>query len=217
VTYDLELWNPAQNQNMIVQVLSVDGVGISPTSGASQQSLAQVLGNKASPRPCPGAAPASGGSYRVQPLCTTRLLMMPSTRVEIWVAYRNANGFLAAPPPGAQAIFRTAGFATGPDADKWPPIDLGVMRFKNRDVISGAPAALTVQSGVPDLTEPRALAADMTGANTAVASVSSCKPLAKHHKRRIFFGSPADDPNGSGLAMKNSTGMMSRSPAVSWM
>jgi FtsP/CotA-like multicopper oxidase with cupredoxin domain len=62
VTYDLELWNPAQNQNMIVQVLSVDGVSISPNPGAPQQSLAQILGNKASPLPCPGVEPASGSA-----------------------------------------------------------------------------------------------------------------------------------------------------------
>ena len=46
VTYDLQLWNPAQNQNMIVQVLSIDGVGISLAPGASPQSIAQIAGKK---------------------------------------------------------------------------------------------------------------------------------------------------------------------------
>jgi FtsP/CotA-like multicopper oxidase with cupredoxin domain len=45
-TYDVRLWNPAQNQDMIFQVLSIDGVGISPTPGASQQSIAQIFGHK---------------------------------------------------------------------------------------------------------------------------------------------------------------------------
>jgi L-ascorbate oxidase len=198
VTYDLELWNTAQNQNMIVQVLSVDGVGISPTPGASQQSLAQILGNKASPVPCPGVEPASGSTPRFEPLCTTRLLMMPSTRVEIWVAYRDAKGFLAGPPPGAQAIFRTAGFVTGPDGDTWPSIDLGSVRFKSSAAMPGVPA-LSVQGVAAALTVPRALASDLTLANTGVASDPSCNALPKNHKRRIFFNAPTDDPDAFGL------------------
>jgi len=199
VTYDLQLWNPAQNQNMIVQVLSVDGVGISPAPGTSQQSLAQILGNKASPLPCPGVAPASGGTRHVEPLCTTRLHMMPSTRVEIWVAYRDANGALATPPPGVQAIFRTAGFVTGPDGDSWPSVDLGRVLFESHAVKGAAPAALSVQSDVAALTVPRALASDMTPANAAVDKDPSCKSLPKNHKRRIFFNAPTDDPDAFGL------------------
>jgi len=113
-TYDLRLWNPAQNQDMIFQVLSIDGVGISPTPGASQQSIAQIFGHKVRPVPCPGVVPPAHGIVRAEPLCTTNLLMMPSTRAEIWVAYRDAKGSLTIPPAGAQAIFRTAGFNTGP-------------------------------------------------------------------------------------------------------
>ncbi|MGH8246770.1 MAG: multicopper oxidase domain-containing protein, partial [Gammaproteobacteria bacterium] len=199
VTYDLQLWNPAQNQNMIVQVLSVDGVGISPTPGASQQGLAQILGNKASPLPCPGVVPPSDSDRRVRPLCTTRLLMMPSTRVEIWVAYRNAKGSLVSPPPGAQAIFRTAGFITGPHGDSWPRVDLGIVRFQTHGARSDAPATLSVHGGAAALTVPRALATDMTSANTAVGKDPYCKSLPKNHKRRIFFNAPTDDSDAFGL------------------
>lgn len=203
VTYDLELFNPAQNQNMIVQVLSVDGVGIGPSQGASAQSLAQILGNKASPQPCPGVVPSSSGWHRVEPLCTTRLHIMPSARVEIWVAYRDANGALVPPPPGAQAIFRTAGYLTGPDGDTWPAVDLATVHFSgasaNANAKSVAPAALSVQSSAADLTEPQTLASDLTAANAAVQSDPSCKPLPKNHKRRIFFNAPADDPDAFGL------------------
>jgi L-ascorbate oxidase len=199
VTYDLQLWNPAQNQNIIVQVLSVDGVGISPTPGASQQNLAQILGNKASPLPCPGVAPASNDASRIEPLCTTRLHMMPSTRVEIWVAYRDAKGSLTTPLPGAQAIFRTAGFVTGPDGDTWPSVDLGSVHFESPAAVPSAPAALSVQGVAAALTVPSALASDLILANTAVASDPSCKALPKNHKRRIFFNAPIDDPDAFGL------------------
>lgn len=85
-TYDLRLWNPAQNQDMIFQVLSIDGVGISPTLGLSQHNISEIVGSKVQPRPCPGVAPTDSRYQNSEPLCTTRLLMMPSTRTEIWVA-----------------------------------------------------------------------------------------------------------------------------------
>ena len=198
-TYDLRLWNPAQNQDMIFQVLALDGVSISPTSGAPQQSIAEIVGNKAQPLPCPGVAPPSSRRSQAQPLCTTRLHMMPSSRAEIWVAYRDAKGSLATPPPGSQAIFRTAGFITGPGGDSWPAVDLGTVLFQGPGGGADAPAALNVQGAAPSLTMPHALASDMAAANTAISSDPSCKPLPHSHKRRIFFNVPADQPDGFGL------------------
>ncbi len=199
-TYDLRLWNPAQNQDMIFQVLSIDGVGISPTPGASQQSIAQIFGHKVRPVPCPGVVPPAHGIVRAEPLCTTNLLMMPSTRAEIWVAYRDAKGSLTIPPAGAQAIFRTAGFNTGPTGDSWPAVDLGTMVFKGAGRKPDAPMALSVEGGVvAALTMPRALASDMLPANVAIGSDSSCKALPQNHKRRIFFNVPTDNPDAFGL------------------
>ena len=58
-----------------------------------------------------------------------QILMMPSTRAEIWVAYRDAKGSLTIPPAGAQAIFRTAGFNTGPTGR----VSLRASRFPARN------------------------------------------------------------------------------------
>jgi L-ascorbate oxidase len=183
---------------MIVQVLSIDGVGISPAVGLSSQAMTQIIGNKVSPLPCPGVAAASDKTT-VQPLCTTRLLMMPSTRAEIRVAYRDAAGALTAPPPGAQAIFRTAGFVTGPDGDTWPAVDLGTVLFESPAAKAKAPTALSVNGGVATLTVPRALASDLASANAAVGEDAMCKTLPKNHKRRIFFNAPTDSPDAFGL------------------
>jgi hypothetical protein len=59
---------------MIVQVLSIDGVGISPAAGMSPNAMAQIIGNKVSPLPCPGVTAASGSKSGVQPLWTTALI-----------------------------------------------------------------------------------------------------------------------------------------------
>jgi FtsP/CotA-like multicopper oxidase with cupredoxin domain len=198
-TYDLRLWNPALRQDMIFQVLALDGVSISPEAGTPQSEIAQTAGKRVSPVPCPGVKPGLPRGGQGQPLCTARLHMMPSSRAEIWVAYRDAHGTLAAPPPGAKAIFRTAGFLTGPDADNWPAVDLGTVLFRGPKPQPHMPAALSLRGGAPALTAPRALAADFASANAAVGSDPSCKPLPKGHKRRIFFNVPAGLPDGFGL------------------
>lgn len=199
ISYDLRLFSPAQKQDMIVQVLSIDGVGVSPTAGLSSQAMAQIIGNKVTPVPCPGVTSSSDSALGSQPLCTTRLLMMPSTRAEIRVAYRDAKGSLTAPPPGAQAIFRTAGFVTGPDGDTWPAVDLGTVLFKNLAAKTKIPAALSVDDGAASLTVPRALASDMGAVNAAIGSDATCQALPKNHKRRIFFNAPTDMPDAFGL------------------
>lgn len=199
VTYDLRLWNPAQAQDMIFQVLSLDGVSISPDPDIGQKELAEIAGSRLSPVACPGVAPAVPGFRRAKPLCTTRLHMMPSSRAEIWVAYRNADGSLAAPPQGAQAVFRTNGFLTGPGGDDWPAVDLATVQFEHRGRGSNAPAALSFLGAAQAMAKPHALAADLAPANAAVGSDPSCGPLPKGHKRRIFFNAPADDPDGFGL------------------
>ena len=125
--------------------------------------------------------------------------MMPSTRTEIWVAYRDRNGALTAPPKGAQAIFRTAGFTTGPDGDSWPAVDLGTVRFQGPGSTSQVAASLSVEGNEASSGVPHALASDISPANAAINSDPSCKALPLGHKRRIFFNAPTDEPDGFGL------------------
>lgn len=201
VTYDLQLWNPAQNRNMVVQVLSVDGVSVSPSAGMSQKDMRKIAGRKLETVPCPGVQPGSAGDARAEPLCVTRLHMMPSSRAEIWVAYRDSTDQLAAPPPGAGAVFRTAGFNTGPTGDTWPPVDLASVSFTGRGPQADGPKALSVSgnNNAVDLSEPTALAAELFSSNMAVGANADCKPLPQGHMRRIFFNVPTDNPTAFGL------------------
>lgn len=195
VAYDLRLVDPAHQREMIVQVLSIDGVSVSATAGSSLQSLKEITGGKIHPVSCPGVR--GGGP---EPLCTTRLRMMPSSRAEIWVTWRDANGIPVPPPAGAQLVFRTAGVQTGPDGDSWPGADLASVQFASSGVAgSTLPAALSVKSFAAALTAPAGLSADLGRHNAAVVYDPRCKPLPAGHMRRIFFNAPVEDPDAFGL------------------
>jgi len=70
------------------------------------------------------------------------LLMMPSARVEIYVAYDDGTG-RRVPEGGAKAVFRQAGFLTGAkpgEGNDLPAIDLAEVVFTPHDSDAGAPA-----------------------------------------------------------------------------
>jgi L-ascorbate oxidase len=199
-TYDLELWNPAQRHAMVMQVLSVDGVSVGPPSGTSQQQLVEIAGRKLQPVPCPGLVSANPGDPTAnEPLCTTRLHMMPSSRIEVWVTYRDASGAIVTPPAGASAVLRTAGFDTGPGGDDWPAVDLASVQFQNRSTMQGVLPVLKVKGFAKALQQPVALSTDLRTANAAVGADPTCTPLPPGHMRRIFFNVPAGMPNAFGM------------------
>jgi L-ascorbate oxidase len=199
-TYDLDLWNPAQRQDMVMQVLSVDGVSVSPPAGISQQQVARIDGQKLQPIPCPGLqSPNPADPSADEPLCTTRLHLMPSSRIEVWVTYRNASGAIVTPPPGANAVFRTAGFSTGPGGDIWPAVDLASVQFRNQSTLAVMLPALKVKGFATALKKPVALATDLRAANAAIGADPTCTPLPPGHIRRIFFNVPAGMPDAFGM------------------
>jgi len=57
---------------------------------------------------------------------------MPSSRAEVWVTYRNANGTPQTPPPGATAVLRSSGHWPATTGDKYPEIDLANVQFGAR-------------------------------------------------------------------------------------
>lgn len=192
VTYELNLWDTAHKRQMLMQVLAIDGVSIDPGAGTDPAKLVDVAGNKFQPVPCPESA--NGPSPGV---CTTHLHLMPSSRAEVWVTYRDANGQPAVPPADAQAVLRTDGYLTGPEADDWPEVDLAKVRF----ALGTMPAIPlhTAKRPAQALADPRALAASFDAHNRSVAADPACAPLAPGHKRRIFFNAPADNPDAFGL------------------
>jgi L-ascorbate oxidase len=109
------------------------------------------------------------------------MTMFPSSRVEIWVTYRDAQGKLATPPAGASASLMTAGVQTGETGDSWPPINLANVGF--------APSG------------PRTFSSDFVhlspGASTLLGSgcvfETPVQPLSAGYHRRIFYGVPNQD------------------------
>ncbi len=206
---------------LVVQVLSIDGVALDVPSGTSLSALRSMLGPKVEVVECPDrpANPATGDARRdgreTEPVCATGVRMMPSARVELWVARRDAgtNRLTVAAEP-AQAVLRTAVYATGADpattGDNWPAIDLAAVTFKPAApgvTATSAPAPLRVQSKAASLLRPQgALVAAptllMPGAEQPVG-IAAARDLAA---KGAAAGAPA------GLALAPSGGVNAISP-----
>ncbi len=172
VTYKLQLTNAASHGNMLMQIVAIDGVSVRP--------------NAVTP-----TCPALHGAKSNPALCVRELVMFPSSRVEVWVTYRDRNGQPVRPPAGAAAVFRQAGMQTGPGGDSWPQVDLASVRFTSdtsaRAASSRVPPVLTVNGEASALGDPVQIAKELAAANAAFPASARCKPLAKGHSRRIFF------------------------------
>lgn len=187
VAYNLQLTDAATQRNMLMQVVSIDGVSVQPNTGESSGALTQLGGAKFTAVTCPTVGDRSPPN--AQPLCVRRLLMYPSSRVEVWVTYRDANDRPALPPAGAKAVLRDIGVQTGPDGDAWPSVDLASVVFKSGGASGAMPSTLEVNGEAGALMQPAGLAAELAADNKAFVAEADCKPLAKGHSRRIFFNS----------------------------
>ncbi len=196
-TYDLKLWNQNQKRNMLFQVVSLDGVSVSPTADLSNQQKAEISGGKFKPEACPSNL--SRSYHAKEALCTRLLHMMPSSRAEIWVCYRDRKDGLASPPKDASAVFQTAGYQTGPSGDYWPAVDLARVEFNGRDDVR-MPATLEVNGEASAMHAPNSLASNVAAENRSVTPDKSCKPLPPGHVRRIFYGVPTGNLDAFGLA-----------------
>jgi L-ascorbate oxidase len=185
LSYDLQLINDATRAPMVMQLISIDGVSIDVPPSTALGTQVQLGGARFKVVACPPAPPTGLTSA---PVCINEFVMMPSSRAEVWVTYRDATGRIVTPPTGATGTFKTIGITTGAAGDAWPAIDLAKVAF--------------AQSGPRHLT---AFALDIRGdawaANLATGIFSSrvpyakaaplpptCKALASGHHRRIFFG-----------------------------
>ena len=193
LAYDLKLINDANQKPMIVQLLAVDGVAVQLPQDAPMGSMVSLAGGRFHVVPCP-PAPVIGNSV---PVCVDEIVMMPSSRTEIWVSYRTANGTLAQPPAGASATFKMVGLTMG-SGDHWPAVDLAKVQFAQTSPrgitaynlkVNGQAMSAMQSGGI--LAAPVQVTSALTP-NTASSSTASsstqCKPLAQGHRRRIFFG-----------------------------
>jgi FtsP/CotA-like multicopper oxidase with cupredoxin domain len=204
VIYNLGMFGTSDKSNIVVQVLSIDGVAVSPRKGASPEEMMAAGGAKFTAVPCPGVtgtpAPAGSTGAAGQPLCVRRLMMFPASRVELWVSYRDAAGNLAAPPKGIEtATLRTTGHQTGEVGGEWTTIDLAQVNFVPPSAKSAAAAAAVPAPRVLDvardaqlLKDPSRIAASLRGYNVSVGAEPHCEPLAPGHARRIFLGTAGE-------------------------
>lgn len=185
VTYDLGLRDDVTGRNMVMQVLSVDGIAVEPDGDASTTDVRNMTGAKITAVPCPGDVP---GKLTHRPVCATRVMMMPSSRVELWVAYRDATGKLTAAGPNAKATLYTADVQTGPAGDTWPSVDLAMVSFRGVPA-ANAPQTLVVSGDArAEMRDPRRISAELKASNAMFKPEADCTPLAAGHKRRIFMG-----------------------------
>jgi L-ascorbate oxidase len=111
--------------------------------------------------------------------------MMPSSRAELWVTYRDPAGRIVPPPVGATATLKMVGLTMG-SGDAWPAVDLASVVFAPAGPRQQTSSALDVQGDAFNSVQPTGIfAAQVPNAQPAPAS---CQPLAPGHRRRIFFG-----------------------------
>jgi FtsP/CotA-like multicopper oxidase with cupredoxin domain len=185
VSWDLQLVDDTTQKPMTVQLLAIDGVAVHLPQDTPPGAMVQMAGGRFRVVPCPDA-PVSGATI---PVCVNEIVMMPSSRTEIWVTYRNADGHVVPPPSGASATLKMVGLTMG-TGDAWPAVDLAKVQFNQtgprlytgNHIVVGGPtdaAALVQRGGI--------FAAQVPGARKAVAP-AECVPLPTGHRRRIFFG-----------------------------
>ncbi len=196
-TYNLNLYNAAQDRNMIMQLIAADGVSVSPSADMTLAQLSQIGGAKFKPETCP-TSPGTPASISRNSICTRNILMMPSARVEVWVAYRNANDQVTGAPKNASAVFRTSGYQTGPAGDSWPSVDLAQVNFSSPVQIN-APAVLGIGGEANAMVNPTALAKDLLTDNKAAQRLN-CNALPAGHMRRVFYAVPTTNQDAFGLA-----------------
>jgi L-ascorbate oxidase len=196
-THNLSVYNPTTHQNMIFQILAVDGVTLAPNAASGNTGRFHVVA-------CPGVAPPTSPSAP-GPLCADQILMMPSSRVEIWVAYRDASGNLTTPPTGASAVLLDSGYNTGPAGDAWPAVNLAQVNFTPTG--TAHPPLFLTTSGTPlSIANPLDFTQDANQDQTTASitpdqgvTLANCVPLAAGHRRRIYFSIATDFPDLFGL------------------
>jgi L-ascorbate oxidase len=200
-SYQLNLLDDTRQQAMVMQLIAVDGVSISVPAAATPQTLTSVGGNKFKAIPCPA------GTKNPLSVCVSQLIMMPSSRAEVWVTYRDAQGRAAVPPAHATATLQQGLIDLGPAAEKWPEVRLAKVEFTQSgasdgslEVVGAANAALSTKGVFAAESMVSAVAAGPEATDLAAESLG-CRPLAKGRHRRIFFGmvTPTDSQSQFGF------------------
>src|SRR4029077_9520508 len=108
---------------MTVQPITIDGIAVTLPQDTPTSSMVSMAGGKFHVVPCPNVAVIT-----TVPVCVDEFVMMPSSRVEVWVTYRNQINAVVPPPSGATATFKMVGLSMG-SGDAWPAVDLAKVQF----------------------------------------------------------------------------------------
>jgi hypothetical protein len=132
--------------------------------------------------------PVPGGVLRSLPVFVSELVMMPSSRAEVWVTYRDQNGRVAMPPStGATATLKQVGLTMG-SGDMWPAVDLASVVFQSGSTRRLTSYALDIQGDAYNSMQPNGIFAAAVPDTDKASTLADCKPLAAGQRRRIFFG-----------------------------
>jgi hypothetical protein len=127
--------------------------------------------------------------------------MMPSSRAEVWVSYRDGGNRLAIPPLGATGVLKMIGITMGPDGDSWPAVDLAQVTFTQTAMPSMVKSAINIiGGGALTTTQAGGIFVSKVPNAKAAAAPAGCKPLPAGHHRRVFFGL-ADYTNPSSFGL----------------
>jgi FtsP/CotA-like multicopper oxidase with cupredoxin domain len=174
VSYLLKLIDDGSRKALPFHVVATDGVGTALPMGM----------------PIQGAMPAIQkvrGCENDGAICTTELLVMPASRVEVFVPPQDGSS--------KTATLQQASYGTGPAGDSWPMANLAKVVFSAvpTDVPKNDAPLLRVKNWkAPPPEKPATLA------NAQATADQSCRPLAPGHRRRIFFGIPKTSLHGLG-------------------
>lgn len=218
-SYELAINDDGTGKPRQFQVLAVDGVALDGNAGL--QALARAAAGKFTPVTCTFSLPAGAA----RPVCATTLRMMPSSRIEIWVPPSSTAGSATlvthsypTGPAGDDwpaANLAHVMFTPGLGAPTPGLIVKGsAASLLSKSGLLGAPVMIdgVAGSGGISLQNAPKLALQLSAASatslrehltalSAPEDISSapCAALPPGHHRRIFFGTPADNPDAFGL------------------
>ncbi|MGJ0507092.1 MAG: multicopper oxidase domain-containing protein [Methylocystis sp.] len=186
-TYKLQLKDNQGGYPILMQLISVDGVSVHVPKGTAAGDKIALGNSRFTIVPCPGVTPDGAGS---DPTCVKDFVMMPGSRAQVWVTYRDKDGNVVAPPQGGKtATFQTVGITTGAPGvgDPWPAVDLASVSFGPRDTTNGL-VSLILNGDALAANAPKGIFVEPVPYAKPAPVPPNCAALPEGYRRRIFFG-----------------------------
>lgn len=183
VSYHLQLVDDTTQKQLVMQLIAVDGVSINLPQGATADEVVRVAGAKFKVAACPEVSSKIGPL----PVCVTDLVMMPSSRAELWVTYRDPTGRIIAPRAGSSATLKTVGLTMG-SGDAWPAVDLAKVQFLQTPSSAPLPPVVTLTGDALKMSQAGGIFSAPAPGVSPASLPPGCRALPAGHHRRIFFG-----------------------------